>query len=453
MDNSESKLIGRIIFTGTLESCSPIVIGKGKGEETDVIEVIKGYKNDFFIPSPSFAGALRHYFKKNYEISDDLNEFLFGGVKYQSSSIFDDILPTSPVSITLRDGIKIGKSGIAEDKAKFEYEAADGAINFQFFGEVSIREAFKGREKDILGVIATMRKDMVEGEISVGAKTTKGFGRMKLSDFKAYYFEFPKDGESYIKFSQLGLLDGNFEIGFSGISPLARKERTDFLIQGIFSLKSSMLIASGSAGSYDIDKAHIKSNEKPVIPGTSIKGAVRDRAIKIINTLRGNATGDELVRKTFGWADNDSGSGKKEKIKSRLIIDESLIENAVEQKQTRIKIDRFTGGPISGALLRELPVWHDGEKIIISMKIEKYEPWEAGLMLLILKDLWNGDLPIGGEKSIGRGLLSGEEAVITSEKGCSRIYKENDQIRFDGKDTLNGYIEAFRSKMQEGAGK
>ncbi len=33
-------------------------------------------------------------------------------------------------------------------------------------------------------------------------------------------------------------------------------------------------------------------------------------------------------------------------------------------------------------------------------------------MLLLLKDLWTGDLPIGGESSVGRGRLKGLSATL-----------------------------------------
>ena len=37
---------------------------------------------------------------------------------------------------------------------------------------------------------------------------------------------------------------------------------------------------------------------------------------------------------------------------------------------------------------------------------------EIGLLLLLLKDLWTGDLPLGGEISVGRGRLRGRSATL-----------------------------------------
>ena len=40
---------------------------------------------------------------------------------------------------------------------------------------------------------------------------------------------------------------------------------------------------------------------------------------------------------------------------------------------------------------------------------------QVGLLLLVLKDLWTGDLPLGGESSVGRGRLRGQEATLTQK--------------------------------------
>jgi len=53
------------------------------------------------------------------------------------------------------------------------------------------------------------------------------------------------------------------------------------------------------------------------------------------------------------------------------------------------------------------------KKLSTQIEIEGCEKHEAGLLLLILKDLWTGDLAVGGEKSIGRGVFQGHKAKIT----------------------------------------
>ena len=48
----------------------------------------------------------------------------------------------------------------------------------------------------------------------------------------------------------------------------------------------------------------------------------------------------------------------------------------------------------------------------ITLRVKDCSEAEAGLMLLVLKDLWTGDLAIGGEKGIGRGVFNGVSASI-----------------------------------------
>ena len=81
----------------------------------------------------------------------------------------------------------------------------------------------------------------------------------------------------------------------------------------------------------------------PVLPGTSIRGAIRARAEKIINTL-GN--GAELVKSLFGWVDNSQAEDKENPIKGRILVKEKYLDLKyfVEEIQHRIRIDRFTGG-------------------------------------------------------------------------------------------------------------
>ena len=58
--------------------------------------------------------------------------------------------------------------------------------------------------------------------------------------------------------------------------------------------------------------------------------------------------------------------------------------------------------------------WPNG---YFDLEIKDFKDWEAGLMLLVLKDLWNGDLAIGGEKNAGRGVLQGLSATIFLRTG------------------------------------
>ncbi len=93
--------------------------------------------------------------------------------------------------------------------------------------------------------------------------------------------------------------------------------------------------------------------------------------------------------------------------------------------QNRVQIDRFTGGSLPAKLFSEQPVWGreagQTEQALVQLdvslrqQVKQKADFEAaaGLLLLVLKDLWTGDLALGGESSVGRGRLRGQQATLT----------------------------------------
>jgi hypothetical protein len=66
---------------------------------------------------------------------------------------------------------------------------------------------------------------------------------------------------------------------------------------------------------------------------------------------------------------------------------------------------------------------------------------------LVLKDLWTGDLALGGEKGIGRGVLEGIRAVIKYEDNTYVI--EGDILGVDQKvkDKLNEFVKELEKAV------
>ena len=78
-----------------------------------------------------------------------------------------------------------------------------------------------------------------------------------------------------------------------------------------------------------------------------------------------------------------------------------------------------------------MPLWakqNNGPMVTLDLEIKDFEDWEAGLMLLVLKDLWNGDLAIGGEKNVGRGVLQGLSATISFEDRKIELRQKGDNL-------------------------
>jgi CRISPR/Cas system CSM-associated protein Csm3 (group 7 of RAMP superfamily) len=238
---------------------------------------------------------------------------------------------------------------------------------------------------------------------------------------------------------------------------LDNDQRDRFTITATFSLIGSMLIRSAE---YSKDKTpdavHLKSkrNDKSesIISGTSLAGVLRHRAVRIVKTLNQKLETQEdrdpeIVEQIFGFV------VEKEKLAqaSRLVVQERVIEKPTELVQTRIAIDRFTGGALHGALFDAQPVFGSDETFVtLQLELRKPEKHEIGLLLLLLKDLWTGDLPIGGESSIGRGRLQGICADITYRRICADISHEENKWTIQGKDGLpNGKQELLEDYVQQ----
>jgi CRISPR/Cas system CSM-associated protein Csm3 (group 7 of RAMP superfamily) len=439
-----SQLKNKILVKGELKNISPIIIGTGKSTGWVDIEVIKDENGNFYIPGTSFKGALRHFLQENYHIPDSLINEFFGSQDAQAIAVFDDLMAINQTQIEIRDGVAINyKTNIAIDGAKYDYEIVPEGYSFTLSIEINIYDEKEENGEGLYKMLATINQVLTNEDkrFCVGAMTTKGFGILRSNNFKVYQFE--SSSHSWLDYLLNNKLPEAFD--FSCFLPYNEKKINYFSISACFKIKNSLIIGSSPSVNEEPDKVPLKSNDKPVLPGTSIKGAIRNRAVRIINTLNGN--GEELIKQTFGWADNEGKS--KEKYKSRLRIHETYIENVTEKLKNGIKIDRFTGGTIDNALFNTVLLWSKGqESIHIKMELKNAEEWEKGLLLLLLKDLWNADLPLGGNKATGAGVLEGVSAKIVDGHQSYTLTSSNGNISVEGDRTeLEKFVNEFINKI------
>lgn len=434
---------GKIIVKGKLRIESPLIIGCGQNDLAD-IEILKDDSGKPYIPSTSLCGVLRHYFEENFSdiINEQQSNYFWGTHKpdkkneIESAFICHDLFTEdSKINIRVRDGIKIDiKNGYAEDKGKYDYEVVEPGISFNLFWEVSIRHQF-----DLITfrkILATLISKLECGELSLGAKTNNGFGKCTLIDTKIFEFDF-KRKEDVSQWLRQEFINGKKKLEEESF---IKKEENIFSIEAYFGIKSSFIVRSYPSDPKQPDAVHLSSNEKPILPGTSLKGAIRNRAFKIAKTLC-IPCAEEKIIELFGTAGKNEMHNKK----SRVLVEETIIENAVSELQNRIKIDRFTGGTINSALFDSMPLWNSNNlnSVTIKLKINDFKQWEAGLLMLVLKDFWTEDLPIGGEKNVGRGILSGNMAIIRWNNKELKIEKDDGRLKLSSKtdaDELNSFV-------------
>ncbi|MFN5966457.1 MAG: RAMP superfamily CRISPR-associated protein [Pseudanabaena sp.] len=464
----QRNIYKRIIVKGMLVLDTPTCLGSGDSDSLTDLALLRDSVDEdkALLTGASIAGALRNYLHE-YNPELGLAKLLFGGERGddqgdQSPLIVNDSVSNEKIDIELRDGVKIdGKTGTAMSKAKYDFELLSAGTEFPLFFELLIEEGKD--ENQLKQELAITLSGFENGEIAIGMKKRRGFGRCHVENWQVWEFDL-KDNRQRLEWLNFEHWNRNLSESRTKISPISivlgaipnDNKRDRFTITAKFSLIGSMLIRSGQSlqkaedGKYkkSPDDVHLKSyrptdkNPIPVISGTSLAGVLRHRSVRIINTLEKDL---QIVDDIFGTDISDNGN--KEAKASRLIVHESEIKESSELVQSRIAIDRFTGGAMHGALFDAQPVF-SGE---VELKLELRNPkeHEIGLLLLLLKDLWTGDLPIGGESSIGRGRLQGIHADICHQEKCHQEKKWT----IHGKDSLkirqNGAQESLESYVQK----
>ncbi|MDP2692017.1 MAG: RAMP superfamily CRISPR-associated protein [bacterium] len=417
--NQNSKLVGKLILQATITNTSPLLIASGKNDGCD-FEIIRDSSGQPLIPGAGFAGMLSNSFK---EIITDIK--IRKHIKYfwgtdddteldtsQSHIIIDDLKIIDGYRIVERDGVAINhQTNLGKDGSKFDYELIEPGAKFHLNAEITLRNGFD--KNTFLEFLLFMTQKGKDKQYQQGAFKSSGFGTLEWLDIRIYEFDFPKDGEEWFGYLQSHDPEKLINVVKNKKCSLVLKEKDILIIDGIFSLKSSLIIRSdGDQTNTNIkapDKTHLKNTlGDALLTSKSLKGAIRHRAHKILKTI-GYPKSDELIGELFGYVDEMEKSEKPSRVKTH----ETLINGAdTEQIQPRIKIDRYTNSAIEHALMQSQPVWHKNESFTLKFEIKECKDFEAGLMLLVMKDLMKEDLPIGGEKAIGRGILTGSNLSV-----------------------------------------
>jgi len=471
----------RIYIQGRLKLDTPTHLGCGDAEGLLDMSLMRDeYSGGILLTGSSLAGALRGYLINLGEYTD-LAKKLFGDVtkdkSLESRLIIEDAI-SEDTGLEIRDGVAIsGASGAALDRAKYDIELLSAGSTFKIGFELLVPK--EGGEEYIRTLVIAL-KGLELGEISLGKRKRRGFGRCSVSGWKVTRFSMDTPAElvRWLKAWPLDDLSNekpNIDQLLLG-KELAPIHPTSVLtIKAVFSLDSPILIRSTPEVEWDgqnkkvaeaPDMVHLHSRRKnglrPVVSGTSLAGVLRSRAVRICNLLGVDA--EDYVDGMFGSRKPETAKKPKEPSEesatspkkkqdwhaSRLWVDETELTGPMEadQVQSRVMIDRFTGGAHSGALFSEQPVYPlDGSQMTINMKLAPVvKKGEIGLLILLLKDLWTGDLPLGGESGVGRGRLKGISAEIAySGKRWTITSGSEDALSIsEGRDELEGFLEALK---------
>ncbi len=428
-------------FAGRIETTSDFHLGSGevttrekvpvkKSEpRADISAVAVDQRGAAYIPGSSLKGALRSWTRDRFD--ESLVNAVFGGDSdkpdtHAGKAEFHDAFFAEETGsfaglphwcakrhTSVTASVAIDRwTRTAEDKKLFHFEVVPPGVSFQL---AITAHDLSDEEAGML--LQTLRAFGQDGP-SLGAGTRDGFGRFswsheavsRLTDPSAWRGEWdalpPLDQPDCDQFAAAvqRTVAGN-----------AITIAVDIAFDGPF------LVNEPSRTKEDRDDERDLPNHAPrvgknggvVLPVSSFRGALRAQAEKIVRTLEGKAChstdpedacdaieGKEgwknlcLTCQLFGatgWASPISFSPFR------------LKEEPKPFHQELVAIDRFTGGVSGSAKFNVEAKWAPAFSGSLSIEQSRLEEPAIGLLALALRDLAEGDLPLGFGASKGYG--------------------------------------------------
>ena len=371
---------------------TPLRTGSSDGS---IDRVLRHRDGQAFLQAASLAGALRGWLEKQ---DKNAANTLFGSQEKSGQLIVSDMeikekaaKSSEDTTIQLRPRLRInGKMGSAADGGKFDVAHMARGTVMQF------TLTWLGAESDTDGPaqIEQMLGALHTGEIRLGAQKSNGFGRVALTVRSQTYHMIDKaDREAW--------LQDEFDGQTLELPEVCTESVCTFTVNGI---ADSILIKDAVPQTKKDGTqftGNIKENGTAVLPGSSVKGAVRARVQAIANLLHCSESVDQLFGR--GAAQGDNG------IAGRARFTDVVLDKAEKQMISRIRINKFTGGVIRRGLFTEEPL---KSGVTLSITAPQDDICGCALLVYALRDLGLGLYNLGSGGAVGRGYIKVSRIAI-----------------------------------------
>ncbi len=420
----------RYVAQITIEATTPIKTASGKSDIFIDAPVLKDWNDLPMILGSSIAGVLRHSFskefaKKYFGYEKNKKDKGFGSriivsnahLCDENGKVYQELgLPQSRFlekynNLPVREHTAINEKGVAKKTSKFDEEVVFAGSRFKF--EL---EFLNDNDEESNKAWQNILNKLSDPLFRLGGGSTKGFGEFKVVDCFESSYEMGKD--YFEKPNDLNVKADKEKTLSSKNKPLKyviELVPENFFIFGAgfgddevddVAMTEEIVEWSGEKGKF--------SYRKVLFPASSLKGALSHRvafhynrltktfADKVDDISKYIGTNNEAVATIFGAEKGNKNEGKGKALFS------DMYQNYDENKTKifdHVKIDRFTGGAIEGALFNEKviaseEVWK--VEIVLSNEINGTikDAFEA-----TLDDLARGWLPLGGKVNRGHGVF------------------------------------------------
>ena len=359
------------------------------GSDGDRSAVLRDGQNRAFLQGTSVAGAFRAWLEEH--TSPELTERLLGSQKMTGHLIVSDALFNLDAEQYTRPRLRInpatGDVKRKDDKGKPD----NGKFDMAHIGAgacliFSLTWLGDREHLEELDTVEQLLAALHSGDIRLGAQKSNGFGRVALTVTKRLFdMTDPEARQAWLDDADDGTA--------LELPEVMDTRRVTFTVTG---QADSILIRAASnqqtdSGSYT---PNLFEGGRPILPGSSVKGAVRARAESIAKAVN---LDEVWLQELFGRNADKTDNGKPGRV---WFEDVRLDDN--KRKITRIRINKLTGGVVRGGLFKEEPV-SSAVKLTVSAP---NEPLACALLLYALRDLGMGLYNLGSGGSIGRGYVT-----------------------------------------------
>ena len=390
-------------FKIKIELLSPLSIGDSNSSFADK-DIIMNSREEPVIPATSIAGVFRSLESDTFTCKE-----IFGDVEIntnvdssivspalESAVMFYDARIVNKSEISIRDGIKLNSNKTSETGAKYDYQIVETRAVFIGYIETRSKKA------------TDYVKAMLSIQISLGSKTTRGFGKVKISYcFKE--FDLIKQMEEWLDFDMFEneAFDNKWIVPTYCNPTQIIRIKLKLKQKGGLSIRRYLTdVKRDSEEQPDYGPLTLKDNT-PVIPGTSWAGMFKSQVVALL----GNSENNEDINNAFGFVCEEEKTAQK----SKVTFSESQLKGCTEKILVRNAIDRFTNGTKDGALYTEKTVYGGNCELEISIdtrewkvnkKVYKVENIIINAILATIIGINFGFVAVGGLTAVGRGLFT-----------------------------------------------
>ncbi len=379
---------------------TPLRTGGAEGGTEDILRDGRGMP---ILQGPSISGAMRNWLEEQGETR--LASQLFGSQSGVGQLMISEGEFADGTQLAQRPRLKIdGATRTAQHGHKFDMTHI--ATGSQLHWTVIWMGV--GEDTAALEAVEKMLSAIHSGEISFGGQKSNGFGMLRLAVTKQQFdLCHDHDRNSWIENQWNG-------------SPLKlsdhKSERwVQFTVTGEMDgvLVKSAKVTQQSMSSYT---PNMTEGDWGIIPGSSVKGAVRSQVTTIAHYM---GLKQQEVDRIFGRMSGEDDNG----LAGQVRFEDVRLDRENRKKITRIRINRLTGGVIRGGLFSEEPL---SSPVVLRILVPASEAQGCGLMVYALRDLAMGRYHLGSGAAIGRGIVKVGEITVTAPQNQTAKLKFTD---------------------------